>query len=139
MNVRDMLNRHYSANHYSDGRNVRLSAGPGEKIILQTPEGGAVFIWRKFIDKSGQSGVNCAFFRNEVPEIYLSSDLIIEAEQIAWQRWPNARLYTYVNPRKIKSTNPGYCFIVAGWRKVGITKSKKLLVLEKMPTVGKCH
>lgn len=38
----------------------------------------ALFAWRKFIDKSGQQGVNCSIFRNEGPE--LSSELIIEAD-----------------------------------------------------------
>jgi hypothetical protein len=132
MNVRQMLNRHYSANHYRDGRKVRLSAGPGEKMILQTCDGRAVFIWRKFIDKSGQEGINCAMFRNEAPELYLSSNLIHEAETLAWERWPGERLYTYVNPRKIKSINPGYCFQVAGWSKCG-KSTKGLIILEKFP------
>ena len=133
MRVRDLLNRHYSRNIYRDGRKVRLSAGPGEKMLLLTPEGGAALIWRKFIDKSGQQGVNCAMFRNEMPNLYRSSDLILEAEQLAWERWPGERLYTYVNPRKVKSPNPGYCFIVAGWRRCGVTVSKKLLIFEKLP------
>jgi hypothetical protein len=30
--------------------------------------------------------VNCAVFRNEGP--VLSSDLILEAEELAWGRWP---------------------------------------------------
>lgn len=131
MQVRRMLDRHYSANRYSDGRKVRLSAGPGEKMVLMTVDARAMFIWRKFIDASGQIGINCAAFRNEAPEIYLSSDLILEAEQLAWGRWPGERLYTYVDARKVKSSNPGYCFIVAGWKKCGVTKSGKM-ILEKL-------
>jgi len=26
-----------------------------------------------------------------------------------------------INPRRVKSTNPGYCFLVAGWRRCGQT------------------
>ncbi|MGP2435463.1 hypothetical protein ACTUQ0_14750, partial [Listeria monocytogenes] len=63
----------------------------------------------------------------------LSSLLIQSAMQMAWQRWPGQRLYTYVNPRKVASANPGYCFKQAGWRLCGITKSRKLLVLEFCP------
>ena len=37
--------------------------------------------------------------------------------------------------RKIRSTNPGYCFIKAGWRKCGRTKSGKM-ILEKVATSG---
>jgi hypothetical protein len=125
-----MLNRHYSANHYLF-KKPKLFVGPGEKIVLETSDGLALFVWRKFIDKSGQTGINCAVFRNEGPE--LSSNLILEAEVIAWQRWPDERLYTYVNSKKIKSSNPGYCFQVAGWNKCGKTISKGLIILEKLP------
>lgn len=90
----------------------------------------AVFAWRKFIDDSGQRGVNCAVFRNESP--HRSSDMIREAMSLAWQRWPGDRLFTMVNSAKIRSTNPGYCFLMAGWRKCGYTKGG-LLVLEAHP------
>jgi hypothetical protein len=53
---------------------------------------------------------------------------------IAWQRWPGERLYTYVNPRKVKSENPGYCFKVAGWTTCGTTKWRKLTILETYAT-----
>ncbi len=75
-------------------------------------------------------GVCCAVFRNESP--VLSSELIREAEQLAWARWPHARLYTYVNPRKIKSVNPGFCFKRANWRECGHTAGG-LVILEKLP------
>ena len=122
---RAMVNRHYSAHHYKDGRKPKLFVGPGEKMVLATGDRLALFVRRKFIDDSGQAGVNCAVFRNEGP--LLSSTLILEAEQLAWQRWPGERLYTYVDPRKVKSSNPGYCFIKAGWRKCGTTKNGKLI------------
>jgi hypothetical protein len=49
----------------------------------------------------------------------------------AWNRWPDQRLYTYVNPVKV-SANPGYCFKQAGWRFCGKTKGG-LHILEVMP------
>jgi len=110
---RALIRRHYSARHYRDNRNPRLYVGPGEKMVLLTVDCKALFIWRKFISDDGQTGVNCACFRNEGQE--LSSSLILEAEQLAWGRWPGERLYTYVNPRKIASVNPGYCFKRANW------------------------
>lgn len=134
---RTMLNRHYSARHYLY-RSPRLFVGPGEKMVLMTSDCGALFVWRKFIDKSGQSGVNCAVFRNESPESYLSSDLIREAMELAWQRWPGERLYTYVNAKKIRSTNPGFCFKAAGWRTCGRSKSKGLVILEVFPEAQPC-
>lgn len=125
-----LFQRHYSKYHYKDGRNPRRFVGPGERIVLITPNSDALFVWRKFIDASGQKGINCSIFRNE-SEI-LSSHLILEAEKFAIGKWPNQRFYTYVNPFKIKSTNAGYCFKKAGWSVCGITKTRKLIVLEKI-------
>ena len=127
--ARDIFNGHYSRRVYADGRNPSLFVGPGSKIVLVTPEADALCIWRKFISGDRQDGVNCMVFRNESP--HLSSWLIQEAELLAYQRWPGERLYTYVNPRKVRSTNPGYCFLKAGWHRCGVTKYNKLLILEK--------
>jgi hypothetical protein len=129
-NALTLYNRHYSARRYKDGRVRKLFCGPGEKMVLLTGNNDALFVWRKFIDDSGQTGIYCAVFRNESG--VLSSVLILEAMEHAWKRWPQERLYTYVNPRKIRSTNPGYCFLRAGWKKCGHTKGG-LIVLEAMP------
>lgn len=123
--------------HYSFSRSKRIPdtetriAGPGEKMLLLNADATALFVWRKFISKDDQQGVNCAIFRNESG--HLASDLIVEAMRLGWERWPGTRFYTYVNPRKVRSTNPGYCFMRAGWRKCGITKTRRLLVLEALP------
>lgn len=129
---RAIYDRHYSRYRYADGRQPKLFVGPGAKTVLITEAGDALWVWRKFKDASGQQGVNCAVFRNEGS--ILSSLLILDAEQIAWNRWPGERLYTYVNPRGIQSTNPGACYKHAGWRACGITKWNKLVILEKHPT-----
>jgi hypothetical protein len=124
-----MYRRHYAAAKNPRPK-IRQFVGPGEKMVLIGLLFPALLAWRKFIDDSGQRGVNCAVFRNESP--HRSSDLILEAEQWAWDRWPGQRLYTTVNPTAVRSTNPGYCFLCAGWRKCGLTK-KGLIVLEKLP------
>ena len=41
------------------------------------------------------------------------------------------RFFTFVNPGKVGSPNPGYCFKKAGWRHVGRTKKRGLHILEK--------
>lgn len=125
-----LYERHYSCYQYRDGRRRRLFVGPGEKIVLRTGDGDAFFVWRRFIDDSGQSGVNCAAFRNESE--YRSSDLIRQADAIADHVWPGERHYTYVNSQAVRSSNPGFCFMAAGWRKCGVTKGG-LLVLERVP------
>jgi hypothetical protein len=121
-----LYDRHYSRNKKARG-NLRI-VGPGERMVLLTPCARALFVWRKFFSKDQQDGVNCAIFRNEGAG--LSSELIRDAMTAAWTRWPGARLYTYVNPRRVRSANPGCCFKRAGWRSCGITKTRRLLVLE---------
>ena len=128
---RSLFRRHYSYRPYKDGRNPALFVGPGEKMVLLTPDCRGLFVWRKFINSDGQYGVNCAVFRNEGAG--LASDLIREADRMAWERWPGERHYTYVNPKRVKSDNPGYCFLRAGWRRCGLTKWNKLLILEIFP------
>lgn len=132
---RALFRRHYSYRPYQDGRDPALFVGPGEKLVLLTPCARALFVWRRFQSDDGQDGVNCAVFRNEGAG--LSSALIRAAECIAWDRWPGERLYTYVNPRKVASANPGYCFLAAGWRRCGVTKRRRLMILERLPERGR--
>lgn len=124
----ELYRRHYSRYVYRDGRQPKLFCGPGQKIVLRTWEADALFVWRKFKDDSGQIGVNCAVFRNE--SAILSSDLIRQADSVADFCWPGERHYTYVNAAKIRSRNPGFCFLRSGWKKCGRTKNG-LIVLEK--------
>lgn len=133
----DLMTRHYTFRQYADNRrsdpgyrNRHLFVGPGEKVVLMTPDCKALFVWRKFIDDSGQEGINCAVFRNEGP--YRSSDLIKMAMAIAWEKWPGERLYTYVDPKQVESGLPGYCFFCARWRMLTEkVDGKKIPVLTK--------
>lgn len=125
---RAIFDRHYSRYFYADGRKPKLFVGPGEKMVLLTPCARALFVWRKFISMDKQDGVCCAIFRNEGAG--LSSRLIRYADNLADARWPSERHYTYVDPRRVRSSNPGFCFQVAGWRRCGRT-SKGLLILER--------
>lgn len=129
--ARAIFDRHYSRYRYADGREPKLFVGPGEKTVMLTEAGDALFVWRKFISADGQTGVNCAIFRNESP--ILSSSLIIEADAVAWARWPGERLYTYVARKHVRSTNPGCCFRRAGWKRCGVTKVRGLLIFERLP------
>lgn len=124
-----LYGRHYSCRK-SKAKRQALFVGPGEKMVLLTPCARGLFVWRKFISLDEQDGVNCAVFRNEGAG--LASSLIRAAMARAWERWPGERLYTYVNARKIRSTNPGCCFRRAGWRRCGETKGG-LLILEALP------
>lgn len=122
----ELYERHYSARQYADGRERKLLCGPGEKLVLLNRSMDALFAWRKFIDDSGQQGVNCAVFRNEGGT--RSSDLIREACAIARLRWPGERFYTYVDPTKVSAEVPGYSFRRAGWHSCGVTQAGQLIL-----------
>lgn len=131
LTARALFDRHYSRAKNKRADDTRI-VGPGGRMVLLTPCARALFVWRDFISKDAQDGINCAVFRNEGAG--LASDLIVAAMTLAWERWPGKRFYTYINPRRVRSSNPGCCFKRAGWRRCGITKTRKLLVLEALPS-----
>lgn len=128
-----LFDRHYTADR-AHVRRVAQFVGPGEKYVLLTPDARALFVWRKFIDDADdgsgkrQEGVNCAVFRREGGP--RASDLIRAADALADERWPGERHYTYVNAGNVRSSNPGCCFLAAGWRRCGFTRGG-LLILER--------
>ncbi len=133
-----LADRHYSRRTVG----ARQFSYSGRKLVLRNAEGSVLWVWmfpdpEKRMD--GQTGYNCAMFRNESRR--RSSDIIIEAEAWAFDKWGPARLYTYIDPRKIRVVKrrgvplPGFCFIRAGWRVVRETVSGKIL-LEKYGTAS---
>src|SRR3546814_5128157 len=65
----ELYGRHYSANRYADGRRRTQFVGPGEHIVLRTFDACALFVWRRFIDDSGQRGINCARSEEHTSEL----------------------------------------------------------------------
>lgn len=128
--------RHYSAR--PTPRREFQFIGPGEKMVLLTADARAVFVWRRDrFTLNGQTGINCAVFRNEGSNAGRSSELIQEAKRLAWERWPGERLYTYVDPKRVRhKRDPGRCFLRAGFHYCGITKKRKRLILECLPEVA---
>ena len=127
---RALADRHYSRRTVG----ARQFTYSGRKLVLRNAEGTVLFVW-VFPDPTmrmdDQAGYNCAMFRNESARP--SSEIILEAERMAVEKWGPGRAYTYVDPRRIRSKNPGYCFTMAGWRFVRLSKGGKHL-LEK--TIG---
>lgn len=78
------------------------------------------YIWRNMI------------FRNLGCE--RSSDLIRSATEDTYRHWrdrygalPEARLRTEIGIKQIRSTNPGFCYLSAGWVKDRIVRGKLYL------------
>jgi hypothetical protein len=64
----------------------------------------------------------------------LSSDLIREALEITYQEWirrygalPDVELRTEIDTRQVMSRNPGYCYLMAGWRRQKVVRGKLYL------------
>lgn len=115
----------------ADGHYSRRKVGspqfmpPGETIVLIAP--GAVFGWWRPHPRSGLKAMNgydgwtCSIFRRIsgplASDMILAAELALEPEQAA-PCGPSG-LLTYVAEGKIRSTNPGYCFQMAGYRYIG--------------------
>ena len=125
--VASVYRDHYSHRLFGRKRlnNPRV-VGPGQRIVLITPDCSSIFVWRKFVEHQqlDPRGINCSVFRRE-HSTWLASEMILEAEGFAWERWPGERLYTYVAPWMVRSSNPGYCYLMAGWLKGGWSKDGK--------------
>lgn len=125
--ARLLADRHYSRR--TPG--AKQFAYSGRKLILRNEEGTVLFVWmypNPEMRMDGQTGYNCAMFRNESDR--LSSDIILEAEQMAIDYWGPNRMYTYVDSKKIASPNPGYCFKIAGWEFERLSKTGKHLLVK---------
>src|SRR5258708_35535628 len=91
-----------AARHYSRRTvGARQFSYSGRKLVLRNAEGSVLWVWmfpdpEKRMD--GQTGYNCAMFRNESRR--RSSDIIIEAEAWAFDKWGPAPIYTTIAPPK---------------------------------------
>jgi hypothetical protein len=126
---RMLADRHYSR------RTIGASqfCYSGRKLVLRDVLGTCLFVWM-FPDPEmrmdRQDGYNCAIFRNESTR--RSSEIILEAETLAIEKWGPHRFYTYIDPLKVRSPNPGYCFKVAGWTFVRVSQGGKHLLAKEL-------
>ena len=116
-----LADRHYSRRTVG----ARQFLYSGRKLVLRNTEGTVLFAWLypdPAMRMDGQKGYNCAIFRNESTRP--ASEIILEAEKAAFEKWGPARLYTYVDPAKTKTIKVrgrrvvGWCYIKAGWKPV---------------------
>ncbi len=122
-----MADRHYSRNKVGSPQ----FCVPGRNLVLRSAIGDVLFVWIwQQYRRDNQKGYYCSIFRNE--SMRLSSEIILEAEKRAVEKWGTNRFFTFVNAEKIKSVNPGYCFKKAGWKREGFTKGGKI-ILVKIP------
>jgi hypothetical protein len=115
----------------ADGHYSRRKIGapqfmpPGQRVVLVSVLGLSVFGWWRPHPRSGIVAMNkldgwtCSIFRRTSGEATRASDMILAAERelvaSGYGCGPDGML-TYVWDAKIQSSNPGYCFKVAGWK-----------------------
>lgn len=95
----------------------------GRKLVLRNTEGSVLFGWLypdPTMRMDGQTGYNCAIFRNESDR--KSSDIILEAEQYAFEKWGPNRCYTYIDPKKTK-----IILALRNYPKMGIRKGERII------------
>lgn len=122
-----LADRHYSRQKVGSRQFCR----PGRNLVLRTAAGDAVWVTWSGIRDDSLDAWECTIFRNESD--YRSSDLIREAVEITLREWggaPPDGIITYVDQSKVRSSNPGFCFLKAGWEKFGRSKRRNLLRLQ---------
>jgi len=131
--ARAMYERHYSARRYRDGRKTAKLVGPGEYLLLTTPQRDALIAFRvSHRPIAGQYGIYLSVFRNE--SCRRASELVRAACAKAWHRWPGRPIFTLVDPRRVTSGVPGYCFRRAGFQRTGTTRRGLLVFTRQPPT-----
>ncbi len=110
---------------------------PGRCVVLLSEHADALWVtsWplAEYVKHQWPGAWINSLFRREGG--LLASDLIREAVSITrgiWPQIPPLGMVTMVDPHKVPGTNPGYCYLKAGFRRVGKTKGG-LLVYQMLP------
>jgi hypothetical protein len=133
-----LADRHYSRQKV--GSPQFMKAGSCCVFYARTETGEAVWgtSWQLVVKHQWPGAWECAIFRNEGAG--RSSDLIrqaVAATRAHYGEPPTPGMITFVDPAKVRDkADPGHCFIIAGFRPCGETKSGLLvlqLACENMP------
>jgi len=86
------------------------------------------YVWRNMIFRNLGAGLSSDLIRAAL-------DMTYDLWQVRYAELPTERLRTEVDVRKIRSSNPGYCYQAAGWEK-GETRRGKLFLYAPPPKDG---
>lgn len=123
--------------------------GVGQEVVLVTDCGRAV--WAVVRQKTPSArGTGCSRGRTGATDVApryvwrnmifrnlgggLSSELIRQATAATYREWerrygclPPERLRTEIDIKKVRSTNPGCCYLKAGWERGPVRRGKMIL------------
>lgn len=134
---RELADKHY--NRQSVGSKNFVPPGRCLVLYCETATGKAFWVtsypYPEYVKHEWAGALVCSAFRNEGAA--LSSFLIRQALQIT--RWkypdiPDKGMITFVDPRHIKKKKDyGMCYKLAGFQRVGESKTKHLPCLQILP------
>lgn len=141
--VRPLADRHYNRQKVGATQFVP----PGRCVVLKAraPDGtiGAFWItsypYAEYVRHAWAGAWVCSAFRNERPDLWLSSDMIRAAVLATLETWPlpPEGLVTFIDAGKTRrKRDPGRCFRRAGFVPVGHTKGG-LVALRYLPVPGR--
>lgn len=131
-----LADRHYNRRKIGSPQFVP----PGRCVVLRTPDADAFWItswpFAEYVRHAWPGAWVCSAFRNEAPDRYLSSELVVEAVAATLAVWPEPPalgMVTFVNRDKTRrKRDPGRCFRKAGFEPCGETKGG-LVALQLLP------
>lgn len=133
-----LADRHYSRQTLGS----RQFVPPGRCLVLKAlaPGGAVGAYWvtswplPEFVKHAWAGAWMCSAFRNERPDLWLSSSLVAEAVAITRGEFgpaPAQGFVTFVDAGRTRAKrDPGRCFRRAGWAPVGTTKDLGLVALQ---------
>jgi len=132
--VLPLADRHYNRQKIGSPQFVP----PGRCLVLKTKAVDAFWVtswpFAQYTKHAWAGAWVCSAFRNEGAT--LSSELIRDAVAATLSEYgnpPTLGMITFVNVSKIRAKrDPGYCYLRAGFHKVGFTKGG-LVVLQMLP------
>jgi hypothetical protein len=138
--ARVVADRHYNRQSIGAAQFVP----PGRCLVLRTADAGAVWVtsWpiAEYVHHRWAGAWVNSLFRNERRDLYLSSELILEAVAATRWRWPTVPalgLVTFVNAGEVRrKRDPGRCYGKAGFVRDGETEGGLIawrLPPERMP------
>lgn len=132
--ARAIADRHYNRQKIGTPQFVP----PGRCLVLWTDGAFWVTSWpfAEYVRHAWAGAWVCSAFRNERPDLYLSSDLIREAVAATRWRWPDVPtlgMVTFVDESKTRhKRDPGRCYRRAGFEPCGRTQGG-LVALQLLP------
>ncbi|HEX8781679.1 MAG TPA: hypothetical protein VF728_11000 [Nocardioides sp.] len=110
---------------------------PGACLVLRAEQSVWVTSWplAEYVKHAWAGAWINSLFRREGGDVQ-ASDMIrfaVAHTRATWPAVPELGMVTFVDPDEVESTNPGYCYLKAGFKRVGKTKDRKLIALQLVP------